>query len=127
MQTLDDGEEVVLRVPTSERIGKDVANGKIDSLLIQVVLEYDETGVKVRGGFQDGIEVLHDLVDGLPGWDVPVFRVELLGRGGASPHNGRKLHGLADGADTIIDVAVRGSHSVRGDAGDLPDSLPCPA
>lgn len=55
VQTPDNTLQLVF--PTVNRLGQKVADGKIDGLLIQVVLEYDESGIEQRDvGVEDIIE-----------------------------------------------------------------------
>lgn len=127
MQALDDRHEVELRVPPCQSIRQDVANGQVDGLLVQVVRKDDEAAVECRSGLEDGVELLDDLRDGFARGDVPVLRVELFAARRTCPDDGREVHGLADGANAVVNVAVWWTHGVGRDTGDLANGFASPA
>lgn len=99
--------------------GQDAADGNIDLLREEIVLEDDETSLHGRDLDQPGLESIDDGLSGSSlSRDVPVVGVKVLG-----PDGGLVTELGGDGTDTVIDISVRGAPVDGGDANDGLDSL----
>ena len=116
-----------------QSVGDGSTNCEVDRLVIDVVLEDDETSSEVLGLLKRRIEGLL-VCDGrdLAAMDTPVVGIPLFNNaisvvvGDRSPEGWDEVHGLCDGTDTVVDVTVRGPEEDGGDASDVLDCLASP-
>lgn len=108
--------------------GKEVTDSKVDSLLVEVVLENDETSVELGGHLLENRLKLgqSSLTVGLATGDVPVGGVECLALV-PRPHDRSETHLSSNSTDAVVNVSVRGTEGVGGYADGVLDSLLGPA
>lgn len=122
--------------------------GEVDTRGVKIVSEDDEPGRDGLRKIEEGLEVLHHIGLGdVRSWvpQSPVLSVERL-LADAGPDDGSKVHGQADGANTVVNVcreregqlrsisakkkgptSVRRAHGGRGDSDDGLDDLLAPS
>lgn len=118
------GERGVVRQSRAKRI----PNRKVHSNRIQIMFKHDEPSIHRARIPQDRLERRERVRAGdKPTRDLPVVRIELAGLVGTRPDDGHHTHSEGNGADTVVDVAVRGTHGCGCDAEDGLDGFAGPA
>jgi len=112
----------VERWVTGTVLGDGVADGEVDGLLVEIVLQDDDSVVEGTGLIENGLE----LSLGISRRDTssvnpPVVAVELGAVGEPGPHNWDHTHSKSDGTHTIVYVTIRRAHGERSQAGSLLD------
>lgn len=111
-----------------QRRAKRIPNRQIHSNRIQIMFQHNETRIhraripQYRLERSERVRASHKATR-----DLPVVRVELAGGVGARPDDGHHAHGERDRADTVVDVAVGGTHGGGCDAEDGLDGFAGPA